>query len=71
MGRIQSQIESEEEKLLGLGIGSEKKPFFKDGDVYKVEPAGSGPMMKKLSAAEYRKRMAQQGILFGKVQSNG
>lgn len=71
MGRIQSQIESEEEKLLGLGIGSEKKPFFKDGDVYRVEPAGTGPVMRKLSANEYRKRMAAQGIFFGKVQPNG
>ena len=76
MGKIRSQIESDADKE-ELGDAKEKpKPYIKTGrGKYKVLPTAtgnaSGPVMKRMSADDYRRFMAEQGITFGKVIANG
>lgn len=75
MGKIRSQIEMDWDKEENGEAKDKPKPYVRLGrgkyKVYSAEPGSNGPVMKKMSADEYRKFMGAQGITFGKVVTNG
>lgn len=69
MGRIKADIDYEYKNA-----SKEKaKPYIRVNNTYKVfssENEVVGPVMKKMSAKEYREFMGAQGVHFGKVITN-
>lgn len=69
MGKIRADIETDSKKE----EKEKMKAYIKVNNTYKVfssEQEVKGPVMKKMSAEEYREFMGAQGVHFGKVTTN-
>ena len=72
MGKLRAEIEWEYDKE--IDPDKTQKKYTKVGDTYRIVSeavTGTGPEMRGMSADDYRKMMADQGIIFSKVVSNG